>query len=651
MRYNHCAMNIIMKINIVIGIIFSLCYAYQLVYLPIPWLFKRKNKKEAKRNTFAVLICGRNEAAVIGDLIDSIKAQTYDPALVTTFVMADNCTDNTAEIAKAHGAVVYTRFNKELIGKGYALQELLNHIKEDYPQGFDAFMIFDADNILSPNYIEEMNKTFSQGHDVITSYRNSKNYGDNWISAGYALWFLRESRYLNQARYTLHTSCAVSGTGFLFSRKIAEEIKDWPFHMLTEDIQFSVNQIVQGRKIAFCKDAELFDEQPVKFSQSWRQRLRWSKGNLQVFFGYCPEIIKGIFKGYFGCFDMAMTIVPAFFLSTITLILNTIVFIWGCFNGQAGAMINSMFTGIGAAYMTMLSMAALTTVTEWKHIHTSTFKKILYTFTFPFFMFTYIPISIQSFFAKCEWKPIEHTKSVKEISDEKAKNTRKERALQFGLAFALVAIVVLVGWINGYVKSYAIGKTITKDEVAEGESVDYVVAFVAENGDKKTCDEMLADRISHACDIVKIHSNSHLLIIDERVEEEKAEKPFVVSDYPELEELDEKLYTVDTGVVSTFDSLKRIKEYYAADKILIVTQMCHLSRTVYVANNIGLEAYGLPTDVERTMEYNGQLYRSCAEIFASVRDFTITIVDNVISPAPEFTDTMQIVQPGYTSSI
>lgn len=119
---------------------------------------------------------------------------------LTVFVMADNCTDATADIARREGAVVYTRFNREKVGKGYALEQLLLHIEEDYPKVYDGFFVFDADNVLDCRFVEEMNRTFSDGYEVVTSYRNSKNYGDNWISAGYALWFIRESRYLNNSR-------------------------------------------------------------------------------------------------------------------------------------------------------------------------------------------------------------------------------------------------------------------------------------------------------------------------------------------------------------------------------------------------------------------------------------------------------------------
>lgn len=164
--------------------------------------------------------------------------------------------------------MVYTRFNREKVGKGYALEQLLLHIEEDYPKVYDGFFVFDADNVLDCRFVEEMNRTFSDGYEVVTSYRNSKNYGDNWISAGYALWFIRESRYLNNSRMLLGTSCAVSGTGFLFSRQVMESTNGWKFHLLTEDIEFSVHHILQGRKIGFCADAVLYDEQPVTFRQS-----------------------------------------------------------------------------------------------------------------------------------------------------------------------------------------------------------------------------------------------------------------------------------------------------------------------------------------------------------------------------------------------
>ena len=214
-------MEAVKTINFIISIVFIVCYTYQFVYILVPFVVKDKRKGEAVSHRYAVLVSARNEEAVIGNLIESIKRQTYDGGLVTTFVVADNCTDDTARVAADAGAIVFERFDTANVGKGYALNYLLHRIDELFPERpFDGYFVFDADNVLEENYIEEMNKVFSQGYGIVTSYRNSKNFGDNWISSGYALWFLRESQFLNHARFNLGTSCAVSGTGFLFSRKV-----------------------------------------------------------------------------------------------------------------------------------------------------------------------------------------------------------------------------------------------------------------------------------------------------------------------------------------------------------------------------------------------------------------------------------------------
>ena len=403
-------METLKTINFVIAVIFFVCYTYQFLYIPLVLAKKPKPlTAPARSHRYAVLIAARNEENVISGLLESLRAQTYDMSLVTVFVAADNCTDSTAAIARAHGAVVYERFNQLNVGKGYALDFLLQHIGADYPAGFDGYFVFDADNILAPDYIERMNEMFSNGHEIVTSYRNSKNYGDNWISAGYALWFLRESRYLNHARFLLGTSCAVSGTGFLFSRRVLEETGPWPFHLLTEDIQFSVDQVTRGRKIAFCPDAVLYDEQPTTFRQSWNQRLRWSKGYLQVFRGYGAKLLQGAARGSFSCYDMAAAIMPAFVLSATAIVCNVTAAILGAVHGEdltialwsVGHMLLNM-------YLTLFVLGAITTVTEWKRIHTKAVKKVLYAFTFPLFMFTYIPISFAALFSKGEWKPIEH---------------------------------------------------------------------------------------------------------------------------------------------------------------------------------------------------------------------------------------------------
>ena len=408
-------METIKTINLVISVLFMICYAYQFFYIAVSLLKKAKIHKTDKLHNVAVLIAARNEESVIENLIRSIKSQDYPKELVTVFVVADNCTDSTAEIARRAGAVVYERFNKHEVGKGYALDFLTAKIKEDYGDSFDAFFVFDADNVLDKNYITEMNKTFSNGYKIVTSYRNSKNYGANWISAGYALWFLRESKYLNNARMLLGTSCAVSGTGFMFSREILEKSGGWKFFLLTEDIEFTIANVTDGERIGYCATAHLYDEQPERFSQSWNQRMRWAKGYLQVFSKYGTKLLKGVFsKKAFSCFDMTMCIMPAVVLTLAAGIINITAAVLGIVTQNTEVLIAllSLTQTVLNSYLLLWIVGAITTVTEWKNIHTSPFKKVLYTFTFPLFMFTYIPISFVAFFKKVKWTHIEHKRSM-----------------------------------------------------------------------------------------------------------------------------------------------------------------------------------------------------------------------------------------------
>ena len=402
-------------LNFVVGFILFLCYSYQIFYTIVPFSIKpRPHKKIVKKNKIAILIAARNEEKVIGNLLSSIKNQDYDRNYLSVVVIADNCTDNTAKIAKENGATVFERFNKKEIGKGYALDYAISKLRNGGEwQNIDGIIVLDADNVLTPNYISEMNKTRSDGFEAFTSYRNSKNYGDNWISAGYGLWYIRESKFLHYARMLLHSSCAISGTGFFVSRSLLDKFNGWKFYLLTEDIEFSIFAIINGVKIGCSINAELFDEQPITFKQSYKQRLRWSKGFFQVWKKHGKDLLKGIFKHRkFAFFDMTMNIMPAFILTVTLLFTSACAIIFGILGiGDPSPVIESLLGYVAFTYSVMFLMGLITIISEWKKIHTTSQKKIGYLFLFPIFMYTYIPISLIALFKKVGWEPIHHTRS------------------------------------------------------------------------------------------------------------------------------------------------------------------------------------------------------------------------------------------------
>lgn len=410
----------------IIGLIFFLMYLHQFVYLIIGTIHHTKIKNpNFKYHTIGIVISARNESKVIGNLIKSIRANDYPQAMLKIFVVADNCTDNTAQICRDMGCVVFERFNTEQVGKGYALNYLFTklHTEKEYADIIpEAYIVVDADNVLKTNFITEMNKVYDAGYKMVTSYRNSKNFGKNWITAGYGYWFLHEARHLNNSRMMIHSSCAISGTGFLISQDVVKEFGNWSFFTLTEDIQCSTEYAITGRKVGYCGTAELYDEQPETFKQSWRQRERWAKGFYQVFGRRGWSLVTHSFKN-FSCWDVLTTLFPALVISLLMVVVTPICSIIALCVGQshiAWLGIKYLLMAIGQMYLLMFIIATLVCITEWKKIKCPWYKKIIHLFTFPLFMFTYLPISVAAMFKKVEWKPIVHNAniSLEEIDGE-----------------------------------------------------------------------------------------------------------------------------------------------------------------------------------------------------------------------------------------
>ena len=427
-------MQVLGIINFVIGIIFTLCYFYQFIFLIIAYVGKRENNPDAEPRRIAVLIAARNESRVIHNLLESLNAQDYPKDKYTVFLVADNCTDNTADIAREHGAVVYERFNRIEKGKGYAIDYLIKCIERDYGDGFcDAYIVFDADNVAEKNYITEINKTFARGYDVVTSYRNASNYGANWRAAGQGMFFLRESRVLNLARMRAKANTYVTGTGFLFSHRLCKQYGGWPFHCLTEDGEFTMENVVNGVKTGYCNSAMFYDEQATSHKVSWNQKLRWCKGGLQIYKKYCVALFKGLFsKKFLSFFDMTMCLNAAYFISMAAVVINVvadiIILALGCHD-----LLGLFFTQawmVLMAYLMLMVFSLMITFSEWKHIRASGFKKIFYSFTFPIFLYSFVPAAFVAVFKKVEWKQIDHKGSGQTVSLESDKTEEKEPAVK-----------------------------------------------------------------------------------------------------------------------------------------------------------------------------------------------------------------------------
>ena len=230
-----------------------------------------------KRLRFAIIVCARNEERVIAKLIDSLKEQDYPSECSEVFLIAHNCTDNTAAIGRVHRAVVWELTQSEDPRKGDALKYAVDRIQMEYPDLFDAFCIFDADNIVDSRYLSEANSALQSGADGVVGLRDSINPDACWVSNMCSVHWLMLSRMYHMPRRWLGLSCFVQGTGYAFLKECMEP-DGWKGRSLTEDFEFSANMILANRRVTHTLRARFYDEQPTEFYAWLGQLYRWMFG-------------------------------------------------------------------------------------------------------------------------------------------------------------------------------------------------------------------------------------------------------------------------------------------------------------------------------------------------------------------------------------
>ena len=285
------------------------CYFLILGFLG---LFRRKeNKNYTPKNKFALLIAAHNEEVVIGSLIESMLKLDYPREMYDIFVIADNCTDDTAKIARGYGVNVCERFAKDKRGKGYALEWMFAKLF-DMKKQYDAIAIFDADNLVHKDFLKEINSKLQDGYKVVQGYIDSKNPDDSWISAAYSIAFWTQNRMFQLARANVGFSNQIGGTGFAIETNTLKKL-GWGATCLTEDLEFTCKLVLNGEKVGWAHDAIIYDEKPLKLAQSWSQRKRWMQGFTDVASRYFFKLVKkSILERKFYMFDCALYVLQPF---------------------------------------------------------------------------------------------------------------------------------------------------------------------------------------------------------------------------------------------------------------------------------------------------------------------------------------------------
>ena len=398
-------------------------YCHFIIFAIIGVFARKKYPKSEIKGKYGLIIPARNEENVIGNLIKSMQSNNYPQDKLHIFVIAHNCTDRTAEIARSLGATVYEYNNDNERTMGYAFRYLFDCINRDYgTQNYDGFFLFNADNVLSKNYFEKMNDAFMACNKecIITSFRNSKNFGSNIMSGLYGIYFLTGCRFEMRGRTMVNCSSRVSGTGYVINSDLVKD--GWKYVTLTEDWEFSADQIIAGRKIKYCDEAEFFDEQPTNFKVMWRQRVRWSKGHLLVCLTRLKDLFKSLFsrnpehKNKVSIYDYTMNVMPfCVILTGVTLLQVLMLMFAPLFGISFGATLLGWLKSFGitclTTYLSSFIQAIVLFIVERKRIQGVSFgKKVVLTFVWPLFIMIQFIIDVVALFSKnVGWKTIPHT--------------------------------------------------------------------------------------------------------------------------------------------------------------------------------------------------------------------------------------------------
>lgn len=373
-------------------------------------IIKKKTRKfHAPQKSFAVLVAAHNEEQVVGALIENLKNLDYPKELYDIFVICDNCSDRTAEIVRSYGVNACVRNNPHLRGKGHAIEWMLKELWS-MPRQYDAVVMFDADNLTNTDFLTHMNNDLCNGHKVIQAYLDTKNPADSWITAAYGITYWYCNRLWQLSRTNLKMANFLGGTGMCFESNLLKEM-GWGATSLVEDLEFTMRCVKKGINPVLNYDAKVFDEKPLTFQASARQRLRWMQGHFNVarrfFF---PLLWQSIKERSFIKFDAALYSVTVYnvllgFLMTVMLWVDNII--------PADNVFVSIYEYlpswvIGVSMFCAIVMFPLALILE----RVKSWKMYAYMLLLPFFLLSWWPITFYAFFTQNnkQWSHTQHTR-------------------------------------------------------------------------------------------------------------------------------------------------------------------------------------------------------------------------------------------------
>ena len=363
------------------------------------------NPAAPARKRIAAVIAARNEAGVIAGSVETLRKQRYPRALYDVWVVPNNCTDDTAAQAAAAGArvlecTVPVKCKGDVLA--FAFRELL--AQEDY----DAFCVFDADNLVDPGFFQAANNALCVGAPIAQGYRDIKNPTESWVAGCMSVFFWFMSRLFNCGRRALGLSAMLNGTGIVISADLIRE-NGWRTYSLTEDLEYTAQCGLRDEKIGWMNDAIIYDEQPNRFRDSFEQRRRWYAGTLQILGRYGTKLwARAATRRSLQALDFAI-----FFTGSLTQFIGLV----------PGLLTVNLVAGwlygygrwpllVGAGLAILLGFCAVCSLAAWvmcRLVRKPAAPMRRAILMFGPFVISWLPANLFGLLRRGGWKPIAHT--------------------------------------------------------------------------------------------------------------------------------------------------------------------------------------------------------------------------------------------------
>jgi 1,2-diacylglycerol 3-beta-glucosyltransferase len=226
---------------------------------------------------FRFVVPAHNESAGIASTVHSLLGVDYPASLFDVLVVADNCEDDTAEQARAAGATVLERQDKEHRGKGYALLLAFSNL----PKDVDAVVVVDADTLISPNLLRAFAARRDLGAVAVQADYAVRNPNASWRTRLIAIAFGAFHIVRSRARERLGLSCGLRGNGMCFSAQILAEVPHHAFSIV-EDVEYGLRLGEAGYRVHYADEAHVYGEMVTSAAAATSQRRRWEEGRKEL---------------------------------------------------------------------------------------------------------------------------------------------------------------------------------------------------------------------------------------------------------------------------------------------------------------------------------------------------------------------------------